>query len=452
MASGEHRESAISGPPADTLLQIVHRLESGQISAAELVESCLERIDRLDSIVKAWVLVDHTGARAAAAEADRRRAAGTPLSRLDGVPVGFKDIIDVQGWPTMAGFEPWRANIAARDAKIVELMRQAGLIPLGKTVTTQFASIDPSETRNPWDLNLTPGGSSSGSCVAVACGMVPLALGSQTGGSINRPASFCGVTGLKLAYNHWPVAGVVPCSPSLDTLGPIVNSPRDLPVVIETIAPYLSNREQFLAEFKQELKVAPDHRLKILRLGGRFESLADPEMRLVTEKAATELNSAGCEVSTDPVAAFFDDDLWATHRTIMMRECFITHESRFKKHPESYLPKIRGWVEAGRAISESDYDQAQVDRGGLLAAFSQHYGNFDALLTPAALGVAPTPETTGDPVFNAPWTLLGVPSLTVPVASNAGLPLGIQFVASNTGPFALGRLLAIATVLKTRSS
>lgn len=452
MSAGTPRESVISGPPAETLADLVEGLESGRLSSVFVVRACLERINRFDAQVKAWVLVDSNGALAAAEASDQRRAAGKPLSRLDGIPLGVKDIIDVQGWPTVAGFEPWRSHIAARDAKIVELMRRAGLIPLGKTVTTQFASIDPPETRNPWDLSLTPGGSSSGSCAAVACGMVPLALGSQTGGSINRPASFCGVTGLKLAFNHWPVAGVVPCSPSLDTLGPIVNSPRDLPVVLETIAPLLPDGDQFLAEFKRGLELAPNHPATVLRLGGRFESLADPEMKLATEQAATQLISGGCEVSVDPVAAFFDDHLWATHRTIMMRECFITHESRFKKHPDSYLPKVRGWVEAGRAISDSAYGQAQHDRGGLLAAFSKRYADIDALLAPAALGVAPMPETTGDPVFNSPWTLLGVPSLSLPVAKSGGLPLGIQLVASNAGPFALGRLLSIATLLKSQSS
>ena len=421
----------------ESLVDLVADLETGRLTCVGLVQRCLHRIDKLEEQVRAWVMVDQPGALKAAAEADLRRSSGTALSRLDGIPVGVKDIIDVAGWPTVAAFEPWTGRVAAQDAAIVGLMRQAGLVPLGKTVTTQFAAIDPPPTRNPWDLKQTPGGSSSGSCAAVACGMVPLALGSQTGGSINRPASYCGVTGLKLAFGEWPVQGVVPCSPSLDTLGPIVRRPGDLRLVLEALAP------QHIALESTTLQPP-----RVMVLGGRFHELADAQMHGAVEQAARSLQQAGCEVSRDEAAGLFTEHLWGVHRTIMMRECFLTHQALFKSHAEAYLPKVRGWVELGQSINDAEYDQAQLDRGRLMSQFARTYHDSAALLLPAARGAAPGPETTGDPVLNAPWTLLGLPSLTVPVRlSSQGLPLAVQLVAPASGANALARLIQLGTSL-----
>ncbi|MFM7590196.1 MAG: amidase, partial [Isosphaeraceae bacterium] len=218
--------------PFQSLTQIVKAITTGQITSRQLVEQCLHQISRLDGTVKAWVMVDEEGAIKAAKQADDYRKQSKfrrmPFAPTVAIPFGVKDIIDVKGWPTVAGFSPWKERIAEKDAEIVARMRLKGMIPIGKTVTTQFASIDPAETTNPYNPQTTPGGSSSGSCAAVACRMVPVALGSQTGGSINRPASFCGVVGLKMPYNMIPVTGVVPCSPSLDTLGFITPAVGDL--------------------------------------------------------------------------------------------------------------------------------------------------------------------------------------------------------------------------------
>lgn len=426
----------------ESLADLVAGLEAGRLSCVGIVQTCLDRIDQLEAQVRAWVMVDREGALKAAAEADQRRQAGTGLSRLDGIPVGVKDIIDVAGWPTVAAFEPWSGRIAAQDADIVQILRRAGLVPLGKTVTTQFAAIDPPPTRNPWGLGRTPGGSSSGSCAAVACGMVPLALGSQTGGSINRPASFCGVTGLKLAYGGWPVKGVVPCSPSLDTLGPITRRPADIGLVLEALLP----------EFVMPKSGVPEPS-KVMILGGRFHELAEPEMQAAVELAAKRLQQAGCAVSRDEAAGLFNAELWAVHRTIMMRECYLTHQEWFQANPEAYFPKVRGWVEEGQNTSDQAYDNAQLQRGQLMSQFARIYGSFDALLLPAARGAAPGPETTGDPVLNAPWTLLGVPCLTVPISfSGEGLPLGVQLVTPGHGNKYMKKLLNLGAVIDIRQS
>lgn len=436
-----------TSPFYQSLSELVSGLGSGTVKSVEIVQFCIDQINTLDRQVQAWVSVDAEGAMKLAAESDQRRSKGRPKSLLDGIPVGIKDIIDVSGWPTAAGFEPWKQKIAKSDAKIVSQMRSAGIIPLGKTVTTQFASIDPPPTRNPWNLDRTPGGSSSGSCAAVACRMVPLALGSQTGGSINRPASYCGVVGLKMTYSEWPTAGVIPCSIGLDTLGPIVPSVEDILLVYEVLpGAFDSDKHRF--GFQEGLKSHHKKPLKVLRLGGKFQALAESEMLSAVGQAEDLLKSAGCQVSFEDASDFFNDELWETHRRIMMAECFLSHELRFAKYPEFYLPKIRGWVEAGQKISESSLDEEPLRRGRLIHDFTTRFGEFDAILVPAARGEAPTPETTGDPVFNSPWTLLAVPSLTVPIElSSQGLPLGVQLVSTKIGGTGFGRMLAAGRIL-----
>lgn len=434
-----------TNPLFDTLTDAVVGLELRRFSCVELVADCLRRIDALESQVHAWVSVDADGANAAARAADARRAAGSPLSRLDGIPFGVKDIVDVAGWPTMAGFAPWKARIASADAAIVAEMKRIGMIPLGKTVTTQFASIDPPATRNPWNLERTPGGSSSGSCVAVACRMVPVALGSQTGGSINRPASFCGVSGLKLAFGEWPVAGVVPCADRLDTLGPIVPDAQDLRLLVPEIFPGIG----------QDLRSAeenPPGKLRILNIEGRFRDLAEPAMNDAVAIALKRFAESGHQVETNDCADFFDESLWETHRIVMMSGCYLTHKDWFAAHPGDYRPKIRAWVETGENLVRNEPEtvaEAQKTQNQLFQDFSQRFASYDILLVPAARGPAPTPETTGDPVMNAPWTLLGAPSLTVPThLGEDGLPLGVQLIPIGRDRTGVGRTIRAAKDLR----
>lgn len=465
----------------DSLTDAADGLDSRRFSCVELVENCLRRIEQLDGSIRAWVMVDAQGAIAAARSADDRRSAGKPLSRLDGVPFGVKDIIDVAGWPTVAGFEPWRNRVAENDAAIVAYLKRSGLIPLGKTVTTQFASIDPPRTRNPWNLDRTPGGSSSGSCAAVACRMVPLALGSQTGGSINRPASFCGVVGMKMAYgfdknscriHQWGVEGVVPCSPSLDTLGPIVATIDDLTLLIKELESP-SGMTLRLQAFLRAAMVFDRHatsespaglispsldanrdRFRVIRLNGRFRDLADEEMNAAVDEAESRLSRMGIPVeSSDACDAIFDESFWEVHRIVMMTECFRTHRETFANHAEAYAPKIRGWVETGRDLEENQPDRVRwaVDQRKVLTdRFFDSARNALAVLVPAARGEAPGPDTTGDPVMNSPWTLLGMPSLTIPMGlSRSGMPLGVQLasVRSHEAEGGPGWIIALGKVI-----
>src|SRR6516165_8801183 len=211
-------------------------LRHGRTTSLDLLDACLAQIDRYEERIRAWVFVDREGARVEAEGLTEELKRGQYRGPLHGIPLGIKDIFDVFDWPTAAGSRLWAKCIARQDCTVVRKLREAGAVFIGKTVTTQYASFDPPPTRNPWDLGRTPGGSSSGSAAALACGMCLGALGSQTGGSITRPASYCGVAGCKPTFARVSTHGVVPLSPSMDHVGPIARCVRDLAIVLGTIA------------------------------------------------------------------------------------------------------------------------------------------------------------------------------------------------------------------------
>src|SRR5438034_2421832 len=221
-----------------TIAAAAQAIRDGRLSPVTLLDACLERIDRYEPRVHAWVFVDHAYAREQAETATAELKQGIRRGPLQGMPLGIKDIFDVFDWPTAAGSRLWAESVARQDATVVRRLRQAGAVFLGKTVTTQYASFDPPPTRNPWDRERTPGGSSSGSAAAVACGMCLGALGSQTGGSITRPAAFCGVCGLKPSWGRVSAEGVLPLAPSLDHVGVMAPSVRDLAILLQLIIAY----------------------------------------------------------------------------------------------------------------------------------------------------------------------------------------------------------------------
>src|SRR5438093_6315489 len=219
-----------------TIHKAAEEIRQRRLSPSELLEDCLSQIDRYEPKVQAWVFVDRESARAHCDALTQELKHGQYRGPLHGIPLGIKDIFDVFDWPTAAGSQLWKQSIARRDATVVARLREAGAIFLGKTTTTQYASFDPSPTHNPWNLARTPGGSSSGSAAAVACGMCLGALGSQTGGSITRPASYCGVAGLKATFGRVSCDGVVPLAPSMDHIGPIATCVQDLAILLQVIA------------------------------------------------------------------------------------------------------------------------------------------------------------------------------------------------------------------------
>jgi aspartyl-tRNA(Asn)/glutamyl-tRNA(Gln) amidotransferase subunit A len=420
------------------------QVRQGRLSPVDLLERCLDRIDRLEPRVHAWVFVDREGARAEAERLAVEVRRGQWRGPLHGMPLAIKDIFDVQDWPTAAGSRLWAQSIARHDATVVRRLRQAGTVFLGKTVTTQYASFDPPVTRNPWNPSRTPGGSSSGSAAAVACGMCLGALGSQTGGSITRPASYCGVAGCKPTYGRVSAHGVMPLAPSMDHPGPIAGCVRDLAILLQAIAgpdpldPSCRDRPvpDLLAALGGPLR-AP--RLGLVRC--LFEERAEPPVRLLMGAVTAALRSGGATLADMALPAAFAEVV-ARHRTVMAVEGAAYHESRLRRHPDDYQPKIRALLEEGLACPAAEYARCKEHQRELSCAMLSCFQGVDALLTPATPGPAPDAGSTGDPAFNAPWSYTGLPTVSFLAGwSSDGLPLAIQLVGP---PWSEGELLAAA--------
>jgi aspartyl-tRNA(Asn)/glutamyl-tRNA(Gln) amidotransferase subunit A len=406
-------------------------IRSGRLSPVDLLESCLERLDRLEPRLHAWVLLDRDGARA---EAERRAAEvrrGDYRGPLHGIPVGIKDIYDVFDWPTAAGSRLWANSVARQDATAVRRLRQAGAVLVGKTVTTQYASFDPPPTRNPWDPERTPGGSSSGSAAAVAAGMCLGALGSQTGGSITRPASYCGIAGCKPTYGRVSTHGVVPLAYSMDHPGPMARTVRDLAVLLQVIAgadpfdPGCSRRP--VPDYAAAL-AGPLPPPRLGRLRGLFDERAAPAVRQMMDDVVGTLRGRGAAVGDVALPAGFAEVV-ARHRTVMAVEAAAFHEPRLRRHPEDYEPNIRSLLEEGLACPAPDYAHAKEHQRRLAREMLSCFGGVDALLTPATTQPPPDARTTGDPAFNSPWSYTGLPTVSLPAAlAPDGLPLAVQLV------------------------
>jgi aspartyl-tRNA(Asn)/glutamyl-tRNA(Gln) amidotransferase subunit A len=416
----------------------------GRLSPLQLLDNCLDRIDRYEASVRAWVFVDRDEARAQAEALTAEVRQGRWRGPLHGIPIGVKDIYDVFDWPTAAGSRLWAQSIARRDATVVDRLRRAGAVFLGKTETTQYASFDPSPTRNPWNRERTPGGSSSGSAAALACGMCLGALGSQTGGSITRPASYCGVAGCKPTWGRVSTDGVVPLAQPLDHPGPMATCVRDLAILLQCMAGYdprdpsCSSRPvpDLLARLGGELKPP-----RLARLRGHFEDLAEPVMRQLLDQVSEKLQRQAAVVTDVALPAAFAEVV-PRHRTIMAVEAAAFHAPRLARHPDDYAPKIRQLLEEGLACPGPEYARCKEHQAQLSAAMVRCFEGVDALLTPATTGPAPDMKTTGDPAFNSPWSYTGLPTVSILAGWNAdGLPLAIQLVGP---PWSEADLLATA--------
>lgn len=462
-------------PRTETIEGVVENLCAGRWSCADVVRRCAEQIDLWEPRVRAWVHVDREGALQQARERDAELTAGNRRGPLHGIPVGIKDIIDVAGFPTAAGSPlPAEGPPAREDATLVRRLREAGAIILGKTVTTQFAGFDPPVTRNPWNLERTPGGSSSGSAAAVACGMCLAAIGTQTGGSITRPAAFCGVAGCKPTFGGVGLRGVVHLAPSLDHAGPIARTVRDLAIVLDAIAGY-DPRDPCSVDTGppaccDALAARPLSAPTFGQLRGPFDELAESDARGVLETALDALRAAGAgvvdvalpetrgldvaqlagrsgaEVEPDRTSALTPNepaDLLHHHRTIMACEAAAVHESRLAEHPGDYLPAVRSLIEEGLATRVTDYIRARRHQAALRREMPACFERADVLVCLAAPGPAPDVSTTGDPAFNSPWSYTGLPTVSFPIGlSGEGLPLGIQLVGRPWGEGNLFRAAA----------
>jgi aspartyl-tRNA(Asn)/glutamyl-tRNA(Gln) amidotransferase subunit A len=430
-----------------TLHTAADAVRNGRITPVELLETCLAQIERLEPRVHAWVFVDRDGARSEAKRLTAELQRGQYRGPLHGIPVGVKDIFDVFDWPTAAGSRLWARSIARRDATVVSRLREAGAVFVGKTVTTQYASFDPPVTRNPWKQDRTPGGSSSGSAAGVACGMCLVALASQTGGSITRPAAYCGVAGCKPTWGRVSTDGVMPLAPSMDHIGAVAPCVTDLALVMQVIAgpdprdPSCSPRplpDLVAGVRSQGSGVGPP---RIGRVRGLFEGLADGPVRSMMDRVATQLRGRGAPVIDLALPAGFAEVI-PRHRAVMAVEGAAFHQVRLQRHPEDYAPNIRQLLEEGLACPAAEYARCKDHQKELSQAMLALFDDVDILLTPATTSGAPGVDTTGNPAFNAPWSYTALPTVCFPSGwSPDGLPLGLQLVGR---PWGEAELLAAA--------
>ena len=404
------------------------RVRRGELSALALTEACLERVEALEPALAAWAHVDAPGAKVTARERDAEARAGRVRGPLHGVPIGIKDIFDVAGMPTTAGAREFAHTRPSKDSTAVARLRAAGAVILGKTHTTQFAFRDPAPTRNPWNRQHTPGGSSSGSAAAVAARMVPAAIGSQTVGSILRPAAYCGVVGLKGPHGLVPLDGVVPLAWSFDHAGPFARSVGDAAVVLSV-----------MADMAIEALAVEAPRLAI---GRQLFDRAEPQLRRHLEGVVERLAAAGARVTELTLPAVFGE-IHAAGQVVLEVEAATYHQAIFAKHGPDYGPGMREMLPSGLKRPATEYVTANRTRLAFRAAMLPLLEAHDALLSPTAPGAAPAGlGWTGDASLCAPWSSAGVPSLSLPTGLDAaGLPLALQLVQA---PGGLPRLLGVA--------
>jgi Asp-tRNA(Asn)/Glu-tRNA(Gln) amidotransferase A subunit family amidase len=423
-----------------TVTQAAREIAAGRLSPVDLTEACLRQIDRLEPQLKAWVLVDHEGALARARRLQEELAAGKARGPLHGIPIGVKDIYHTKGMRTSGGSDILADFVPESDAEVVHRLRGAGCVILGKTVTTPFACFDPAETRNPWNPAHTPGGSSSGSAAGVSARMCPIALGSQTGGSISRPAAFCGLTGLKPTHGRVSLRNIMPVGFSLDHPGPIARSVVDAATLFQAMAGY-DPLDPFCADVPTDDYVGAAHRPGPVSIGyvtTYFPQAADDAMRGAAESAARAFTEAGSPVSDVALPDSFTD-VHQMHRVIMCAEGAAHHADQFASHRDEYPPGMTGLLDEGLALSAVQYADARRHQLILRREILQAFRSADILLTPATVTPAPRGlESTGDPAFNSPWSYTGLPTVVLPCGlSPDGLPTGIQLIGKPFGEAAL---------------
>jgi len=394
-------------------------IKTRRIAASAYTRGLISRIEAVEPDIQAWQYFDAGYALDQAQRLDAR----PDLSQLPlaGVAIGVKDIIDTADMPTENGTELDAGRRPQADAAAVRLLREAGAIVMGKTVTTELAFMHPSKTRNPRNLAYSPGGSSSGSAAAVAAGMVPVALGTQTNGSVIRPASFCGIYGLKPTYGLFPRAGVLEEAPTLDTVGVFARTLGDIAAVTQVLAKG-TGKQGAVCEY---LRAAREP-------AARFAFVKTPAWGFAEEPAKSALEAfakalgPGCETLDLPPE--FDRAI-GLHRTIMLTEMALNYARYYEMGKDRLSTAVREAIEAGRAILSVDYAEALREREPLYKRFAALIEPFDAIVTLPATGPAPAGfETTGNPVFCTLWTYLGAPALNLPLLEVNGMPLGIQLV------------------------
>lgn len=420
---------AMEALPA-TIHEALQAMQKGTLTPTDLVEHCLARIHQADDAHSAFVLVDEQGARQQAVRLSanlvelrrNNKLLLENLSPLYGIPIAVKDIINVKNMPTRAG-SPLRYNALPcdQDAPIVAALRQAGAIILGKTVTTEWAHLDPVPGLcNPWNGRQTPGGSSSGSAVAVAMGMCMAALGTQTGGSILRPASYCGICGLKPTFAPLAMQGIAPVSFHLDHVGPMARNVADLQVMYDVMMMGSSNESSSPRVLEQPPVLS--------RLDEYFVQSADAAVQEVFEKALAKLEGVQWRKASRLPESF--SELHRSHYVIMAVDAAQVHAKSFHESPQHFAPRITELVQDGLRTELHDYVVALRHQQLFRCEISQCIKDAPLWIMCSTPTTAPGPQTTGDARFNSPWSYCGLPTVTIPCSlDHKGLPVGVQIVA-----------------------
>lgn len=419
-------------PNTLTAVEAARRIREGRLSSVDLVKACLARIAETDAALKAWVHLAPEQALAEAAELDRIRRAGLPLGPLHGVPVGLKDIIDTRDFPTERGSAIFIGRRPDRDASLVERLREAGAVILGKTATTELAFVHAAETRNPHNADHSPGGSSAGSAAAVAACHVPLAIGTQTNGSVIRPASFCGTVGFKPTRGVISRRGVLQTSMTLDQVGVFARDIEDAALLVDAIGAYdpadhLSYprpRPQMLAGAQAAPPVEP----ALVWLDLPYHDRLSADARAGFDEVLAALGPRVERLpASDRLAGLVE-----AQRLIHEYEICQHLGPEFDAHWDRISATLKPIVERGRKIGAPEYCSALAAMDSAAGFFDRFFNDYDAVIAPAAAGEAPKFGTgTGDPIFCTIWTLCGLPCITLPLLVGAGgLPIGVQLIGA----------------------
>ncbi|WP_438974219.1 amidase [Planktomarina temperata] len=413
-----------------TATEAVQAIASGHLSSVDLVKSCLAQIADTDASIKAWAYLDPESALAQAAECDRIRKAGLGTGPLHGLPVGLKDVIDTRDMPTQRGTDIFKDRQPEKDARLVERLRESGAVIMGKTVTTELAFVHANDTRNPHNPEHSPGGSSSGSAAAVAACHVPLAVGTQTNGSVIRPASFCGTFGFKPTRGVISRAGVLKTSDSLDQVGCFGRSLEDVALLTDALAGYdqadscsfARPRPQMRAGAQAEAPVAPDLVWFNLPFNDRLSPDAHEGMEAVLDVLGPRITRMA---AADTLA-----NLVAVQARIHEYEICQHQAAVFDANFEDLSSELQLIVARGRKISEAEYTDALAVKASAQTFFDELFVEFDAIIAPCAAGEAPKfGSGTGDPIFCTLWTVAGLPCVSLPLlVGDNNLPIGVQLI------------------------
>jgi Asp-tRNA(Asn)/Glu-tRNA(Gln) amidotransferase A subunit family amidase len=410
--------------------EAAHAIREGRLTAVELTADCLSRVREVDRSIEAWAFLDSDHALRQAEAADAHRMAGRPLGLLHGVPVGIKDIFDTADYPTEFGSTLWQGRTPRQDAIAVARLRAAGAIVLGKTVTTEYAYYHPGKTRNPHDPARTPGGSSSGSAAAVAAGMVPGAIGSQTNGSVIRPASFCGVVGFKPTHGLIPRTGAMLLSRALDHVGVFARSVVDAALLADVLSGHddedPDTRPIAIGHLASSAAGEPPLPPRFAFVKGPAWQAAEP----VLDDAFGELVAAlGENVQSVDLGASFERGI-EFHGRIMAADMAHNFRRDLARGGDVLSAQLRELLARGKEHTAYDYLEALSAAEVLNQQLDDVFNEYDAILTASAPGEAPVGMATGNPIFCSIWTYLGTPAISLPLlAGQNELPIGVQLVA-----------------------